>query len=537
MKETAATPRCTEGLVWTLLLLGAAVRLRPYAIGRSLWLDEASLALNIAGRSFTELRQPLAYQQVAPIPFLWAVKLATWLGGANEWTLRLVPLLAGLLLPWTTWRLARRLLGETGGLLSLALVSLTPGLVDYSNELKPYGLDALMAVALVLAAQRTRQAPDSLRRWWMLGGVGVLAVLVSLPAVLVVPGVLGALVLTPTVQGQWRRLVLCAGAWGVCFLGPYLIFYRAASSSAYLKRYWEASFLSPLAPVRAVTALAGALQQNLLGTPTPWQVLCVAALCTLGMVALAKRREWATLALLAGPLLAMALASFNGRYPLVARTTLFQVPLAVILMVAGARLLGSRVPTFPKSSVLVSGWIFLMPGLMIAGQQLFTSRARPDAKPVLQALAAKRGDVPLYVYARSIPVWAFYATDWTQPGSARWIQRAADLGGASFENAEARGHPVEDEGEAQGSVLLGVSTGVQFRPGFSGPLPPVDPGWAAHEARRIRAVAQPRVWLLFSHTVDAGDQLLRAELEQQGAVLVDQLTSGGAAAYEYRFPE
>ena len=46
-----------------------------YIFNRSLWLDEATLSLNIVGKSALELLHPLDYLQVAPVLFLEISKL------------------------------------------------------------------------------------------------------------------------------------------------------------------------------------------------------------------------------------------------------------------------------------------------------------------------------------------------------------------------------------------------------------------------------------------------------------------------------
>jgi hypothetical protein len=60
------------------IVAGVLIRLEHLAGGRSLHIDEARLALNIGQRSFSGLLEPLAYEQTAPIPFLWAERRRRW---------------------------------------------------------------------------------------------------------------------------------------------------------------------------------------------------------------------------------------------------------------------------------------------------------------------------------------------------------------------------------------------------------------------------------------------------------------------------
>lgn len=107
--------RAPSVLAVIALSIGVAVRLRDFMFARSLWLDEAMLALNVASRSFAELARPLDYTQVAPILFLWLQKACVAVAGVNEPALRLVPMVAGLALPVLGWRLARVLFGDWAG--------------------------------------------------------------------------------------------------------------------------------------------------------------------------------------------------------------------------------------------------------------------------------------------------------------------------------------------------------------------------------------------------------------------------------------
>src|SRR6185503_14605680 len=92
-----------------LILLGALLRVRQYLTGRSLWADEAMLALNIVNRNFAGLLQPLDYDQGAPIGFLLVEKIFNSVLGKNELALRLLPLLVGLISLWLFYRLLKQI--------------------------------------------------------------------------------------------------------------------------------------------------------------------------------------------------------------------------------------------------------------------------------------------------------------------------------------------------------------------------------------------------------------------------------------------
>ena len=108
-----------------LLVAGAALRAAPFVLDRSLWLDEAKLALNVLDRPVPDLLRPLDYGQAAPAGFLLLEKLAVTALGEGERALRLVPLLAGLASLWLFHALVRRWLSPAGALLGLALFALS----------------------------------------------------------------------------------------------------------------------------------------------------------------------------------------------------------------------------------------------------------------------------------------------------------------------------------------------------------------------------------------------------------------------------
>ena len=83
MKQRVNSFFSSPKLAWIIIGFGILIRLIQYLYNRSLWADEAVLALNIVNRSYLELLQPLDYDQAAPIGFLLVEKLAVQLFGNN----------------------------------------------------------------------------------------------------------------------------------------------------------------------------------------------------------------------------------------------------------------------------------------------------------------------------------------------------------------------------------------------------------------------------------------------------------------------
>ena len=141
------------------IAVGAGLRLYFYLLNRSLWFDEALLALNLSGRSFAELLQPLDYNQSAPLGFLLLQKTLISLLGNRDYWLRLIPLLAGLSSLPLFYLTARRFLRPAAVQVVLWLFALSPPLIYYSSECKQYSSDVLIALLLIWLAAPISSRP------------------------------------------------------------------------------------------------------------------------------------------------------------------------------------------------------------------------------------------------------------------------------------------------------------------------------------------------------------------------------------------
>jgi hypothetical protein len=161
-----------EWLVFILLFLaGAGIRLVQFFHCRSLWVDEASVSLNIINRSYLDLLLPLGYHQQAPVGFLWVSRFLVNLFGPNEFALRGYSLICGIASLPVYFLVARRLYCAKVAWLALGLLAFLPSMVRYSNEAKQYMGDVLWAGLLILATQNALNG-TGIRRWIIIFIVG-----------------------------------------------------------------------------------------------------------------------------------------------------------------------------------------------------------------------------------------------------------------------------------------------------------------------------------------------------------------------------
>jgi 4-amino-4-deoxy-L-arabinose transferase-like glycosyltransferase len=199
--ETAGDPaKSFRRLALILLVLGVTFRLVLFLLCHPLYEDEAFLALNLVDRGYLELTRQLDRFQVAPVLFLWTELTAYRLGGASEWVLRLVPLLAGLASLGLFWHLARLTVSPMAATLAVGLLAVSRWPVHLSCQVKPYSLDLLASLALLTVTIHWLQRPDRIRWLVALTCLAPLALATSYPAVFVAGSI--SIVLFPVV---WRR--------------------------------------------------------------------------------------------------------------------------------------------------------------------------------------------------------------------------------------------------------------------------------------------------------------------------------------------
>jgi hypothetical protein len=434
---------------WSIILVGALARLAPYAGNRSLWLDESFLALNIAKRSFSGLLGHLDYDQRAPVVFLMLEKAASELFGINEFALRLVPLLAGMLSLVLFYQVVRRCLRPKAALLALALFALSTSLIYYASEVKPYSSDVAATLAILLFGLMVAQRRGSFGAMLGLGGVGALCILTSFPSVFVLVGC--GLVLFCFEWSRGRRaiaaqLALIAALWTALFMADHLLLVSPVTES--LRAYWKSGFApAPLFSFAAACWLTqapfGPLHADTLGLARSG---LAAGTFGLGCVCLLLADQWLLAMLLAPAAVAVSAATLH-QYPFDGRLVLFLVPLYLMVIATGLEFIWDRLSRAGPVLAITLTVLLLFP----AAHSVATSFVHPprleEIKPVLDYVIEneKRGDL-LYVYASAGPAFDFYAGysrkyQLSNMVIVRGKRRTADASQYEADLRALRGHP------------------------------------------------------------------------------------------------
>ncbi|HLK33109.1 MAG TPA: hypothetical protein VKT29_08460, partial [Terriglobales bacterium] len=407
--------------------MGIALRLRQYFYNRSLWMDEAMVALNLIHRSFGHLTDHLLdYHVTEPILWLFTGKVCYLLFGGRELALRLPEIVAGTVSVVLVLVLGKRLLSPAALCVAVGWFALSRPLIYYSSELKPYGSDPAVSALLWLTAFWTLAKPTR-TRIAVLGLAGVLATWFSYPALFVLSGLGLTIVWWTLAEGGWRKLapfIPALVAWAASFGSNYWFFLRPSSHDPLLLDSYGALRLSlwHWADVERPLEMIFALQQ------TPFTILlgvAVFAFCV--GCAYYWRTNRLAFSLLLSPLLFSLLASSLHLYPAVGRFYNFFTPGLAICIAAGFYVLmragkTQRLPLGAALAVL----LFLQP-VLSARESLAHPLEGEEIRPVLAYVKAHQqpGDV-WYVYWHTQIAYYYYAETYGLSGKTVLLSTSFD---------------------------------------------------------------------------------------------------------------
>jgi hypothetical protein len=350
-----------------IVAVGITMRVLEYASNRSLTLDESFLALNLLRRGPRGLVRALDWNSGAPFGFLELEKGFIVAFGGGEYVLRALPFVASIIALLLFARLALDVLSPATAFLSIAVFCGFEQVNLYAGITKQYSGDIAVALAIYLMTLHVLAHGYRTRNLIALGALGIIAPVVSHPAVFVLAAS-GLTLLFSAVAKRDRRgriaILIVLGTWFATSAGLYANYGEASSrlrQSLAGRSYLGSgdSILDALGSVRVIAGVGSSY--NVVWRIDIGDVIASFAglFLLLGIARLASRRGWVGF-LLVSPAVFAAAASTMHVYPLLPRTLLFTAPTLAIGLAegfaAGATLL--RAPPFRWTAALLAGIIF-----------------------------------------------------------------------------------------------------------------------------------------------------------------------------------
>jgi len=307
---------------------------------RSLFLDGLNLARNVAEGSFSDISQPLKYEQSAPILFLYLSKISTLIFGVSEYSLRLLPLISGLGCLFFFKSTIDKLLSSKYVLLGVFCLGTHAMFIRYATEYKQYMTDALVSILLIWLALKLSKL--SKKNTIIIGLCGTIAIWLSMPSIFILVGLICYYVhIQYTNRDSQFPTIILATWFTINFALEYFFILSPAISSEHMQNFhhnyfiqgtfWEPnSFQHDYGLIISMIRMAVGKSGLAIAAAVALTSICIYDF-------IRNRKSIGLLIFL--PILAVFGASLLGKYSLIERLMLFTLPLLFILILLGLQIL------------------------------------------------------------------------------------------------------------------------------------------------------------------------------------------------------
>lgn len=489
-----------QKLSWVIICFGIAVRLVQYFYNRSLWADEAVLALNIVNRSYLELLQPLDYDQGAPFGFLIVEKLAIQIFGNNEYALRLFPLLSGIISLLLFYQLAKRFLRGYAVPIALAFLACSYYVVYYATELKQYSSDVAVALFSCLLITEIFRKRLSVNRVILFSLLGALTIWFSHPAIFVLAGFGASYSLINLLKNKNIKLfkvLLIYSTWLISFALFYFVSVQSLNNNQTLMTSWNSKNAFPDSAFNIIWLFDafGKFFYQPLDFRGITDGIAIFAF-VIGCISLYYRQK-EKLFILLSPLIVTFFAAYLQKYPFSGRLVLFLIPFFILLIAEGVHSLiiksRSKLASIAGIILLVS---LLYQPVTKAGNLLINPNWNEEIKLVLNYVKSREqpSDI-LYIFQRGHYQFLYYADKY---------------------------------GYQEGDYVIGVDDLDEYD---GRNLSDEERKRYENDLNQLRG--NKRVWLIFSHShVGSENEMMKSYLDKIGKQ-IDYFESPGAFVYLY----
>lgn len=227
-------------IIKLILFSGVILSLIQFIYNRSLWFDEAMLALNIINKNSLELLKPLDYFQSSPILFLQIEKIFSYLIPNSEFGLKLFPFISYLLSLFLFYKIIKVIHQNYYTIIfSLSLFVFNITLIYYSSEVKQYMTDAFVLTSVYYLL--LKKYKNESYKYYFLCIVGVFSIFLSdaTPIILFTTGFYLLFDIYRHKKKHFLQLTVISIAWVISFLLYYFLFVHNNAIKDYLITYWE----------------------------------------------------------------------------------------------------------------------------------------------------------------------------------------------------------------------------------------------------------------------------------------------------------
>lgn len=321
--------RWVEGLAMVWVGAAIVVNLLYNVQNVNFWVDEAMLAYSISTRSLGELAAaPLAWNQSAPLLYVYIVKVISLVAGNSEFSLRLCSLVSYCLLLFMYFFLSKYVLEHKYPALETALAASVPILMGYSHEFKPYMTEACVVLGiLILYYVYVSQKIG----WYTFSCICSVLLLLGNPACFVTGGILCCECLSGIKERNMDRIrksILGGLIVLAVFVVYYLFWLRPVIHDGYMVDFWKEyrfSFSGKAALVHSFSLITDILK----AFGQYWIFICGGAAGCVLLNVFWERNKYIQAIFFT---FAVSLfASLQGMFPLKDRLYLFAYPLILLL--------------------------------------------------------------------------------------------------------------------------------------------------------------------------------------------------------------
>lgn len=398
-KVQPKTSKIINQLAFLAIAYGIIIRLAQYISNRSLWGDEAWIALNIVNRSYLELLQPLDYKQAAPPGFLWIEKLAVQLFGNNEYALRLFPLIAGIVSLLALYQVAKWTVSAIAIPIALILFACLKYPLYYATEVKQYSSDIMVGLLLCMLLIPLRDRILKKSKVFLLGFLGIVAMWFSHTAIFVLGGVELACLITSSAQKRKAIIINRLPTYLIWLIGFAIYYFFIVSKSMNnqsLQTSWGPEYPKSIFDIIWLLDSFGIFFHKPLGFPNVTDGIAIFAFI-IGCIIL-YRNNRIKLLILISPILATLTATYLHKYPFRTRLILFLTPYFILIIAESAAFILSQMnlAKFNQQQrqkyvgifgIIISCFLIL-PCVFQAGVFLFQPETRYELRPVIAYIKA-----------------------------------------------------------------------------------------------------------------------------------------------------